>query len=97
LKPAKVLQCPECQKQFVEGRWRGRYPQRFCNKNCSRTAWRKQQAAFLEAGRKKVAEAAAAGLVGPDDAEMAEWDRASKELDKLFFQPPFDLDELFGG
>lgn len=93
LKPAKVLTCPGCGKQFVEGRWRGRYPQRFCSKNCSRTAWRKRQAAFLEAGRKYVAEYAAQGLNDDrgDDVEIKE----IRELFSSFTPTAEEFDQWF--
>jgi hypothetical protein len=73
LTPAQVSVCPKCEIKFIQ---QG-YPRRFCSRKCSKAAWKKAQAIFLEAGRKAVAEAAAAGLV-------AEWERDSKELDKLF-------------
>jgi hypothetical protein len=43
-------------------------------------AWKRRQSVYLEAGRKAVAEAVAAGLVGPDEAEIDEHFRQFEEI-----------------
>jgi hypothetical protein len=57
LTPALVSLCPNSKKEFVQ---QG-YPRIFCCKNCRQNTWKRQQAKYLEAGRKAVAEMAAQG------------------------------------
>jgi hypothetical protein len=43
LAPAKVSRCPRCETKFVQ---QG-YPRTFCSRNCSKAAWKRQQAEYL--------------------------------------------------
>jgi hypothetical protein len=70
LTPALVSLCPNCKKEFVQ---QG-YPRIFCSKNCRQSTWKRQQAKYLDAGRKAVAEMAAQGMVDPGEAEIEDRD-----------------------
>jgi hypothetical protein len=53
-----VSTCPHCAKAFVQRQ----LPRTFCSRVCSKAHWRQEQARFLEAGRKAIAEYVAQGI-----------------------------------
>jgi hypothetical protein len=81
-----VFTCPQCAKAFVQRQ----FPRTFCSRACGKAHWRQEQARFLEAGSKHIAEYVAQGLNDQADAETLEAIELFDSLTSLPTDAEFD-------